>query len=112
MVSEAREKYGIALLDAGDYGRARDQFQLALEGSDSGSVYLGLGTAEYLLGHRSAALGPIEKAVYRWPSHQDAWRVLLRVCAESDREAWLRKAERFLRAGEMKVLEQEIAGVD
>jgi tetratricopeptide (TPR) repeat protein len=106
---EIQEKYGIALLDAGQYEKAKEQFQLALKESDSGSVWLGLGTAEYLLGHRSAAFTPLEKAVYRWPSHVDAWRLLLRVCPEKSRDERLKKAERFLSAKDVKALSEDVA---
>ncbi|MBM3288797.1 MAG: hypothetical protein FJY92_01465, partial [Candidatus Hydrogenedentes bacterium] len=102
--AEIDEKYGIALLDVRDYESARDRFKKALDGSDSGSVYLGLGTAEYLLGNNAAAYAALEKAVYRWPSHLDAWRLLLRTCPTSEREDWLIKAKRFLRASELDEL--------
>ncbi|MCC6796173.1 MAG: O-antigen ligase family protein [Candidatus Hydrogenedentes bacterium] len=105
--AEIDEKFGIALLDAKDYESARKHFKEALQGSDSGSVYLGLGTAEYQLGNKSDAYAALERAVYRWPSHLNAWRLLMRVCPVAERGAWLAKAARFLRGSEIKKLERE-----
>ncbi len=105
--AEIDEKYGVALLDAKDYESARNHFKQALKGSDSGSVYLGLGTAEYQLGNKTEAFAALEKAVYRWPSHLNAWRLLMRVCPDSERDSWLVKAKQFLRSSEIKTLEGE-----
>ncbi|MCC6152971.1 MAG: O-antigen ligase family protein [Candidatus Hydrogenedentes bacterium] len=110
LASEIDEKCGIALLDVKDYKSARDRFRSALRGSDSGSVWLGLGTAEYQLGNKSDAYAALEKAVYRWPSHLNAWRLLMRTCPASERVAWLDKAKRFLRSSEIKTLEREAVG--
>lgn len=104
------EKYAIALLDSGDYGAAKARFSKALRGGDSGALYLGLGTAEYMLGDRAAAYAALEECVRRWPSHFDAWRLLMRVCSENMRVEWLTKAERFLTGTEMKALRAEAAG--
>lgn len=105
--AEIDENLGIALLDAKDYESARKHFKEALQGSDSGSVYLGLGTAEYQLGNKSDAYTAFERAVYRWPSHLNAWRLLMRVCPVAERDAGLAKAARFLRGSEIKNLERE-----
>lgn len=105
--SEAHEKCGVAYLDAKAFDKAREQFRLALESGDGGSLYLGLGTAEYLLGDRTAARRALEQAVYRWPSHLDGWRLLLRTCDAEDRDSWLNKAGRFLNAPDWEALKQE-----
>jgi O-antigen ligase len=93
--AEINEKYAIALLDTGDFASARDRFAAALASSDSGSLYLGLGTAEYLLGNNPAAFDALKEAVYRWPSHRDAWTLLIRVCPDDEHTQWMDKAKRF-----------------
>lgn len=105
--AETHEKCGVAYLDAKAFDEAREQFRLALKSGDSGSLYLGMGTAEYLLGHQTAAYRALEQAVYRWPSHLDAWRLLLRTCDAASRDGWLSKAKRFLNTRDWEALKQE-----
>ncbi|NUM53292.1 MAG: O-antigen ligase family protein [Candidatus Hydrogenedentes bacterium] len=107
LAAEIDEKYAIALLDAGDYTNARDHFAKALQNGDSGALYLGLGTAEYLLNNRLPAYVALEQAIRRWPSHVDAWRLLLRVSPDGQRGEWLAQSKRFLRAEEFSSLESE-----
>ncbi|MDZ4860679.1 MAG: O-antigen ligase family protein [Candidatus Hydrogenedentes bacterium] len=94
--SESHEAYGIALLDAGDFENARDQFRLALRGSDAGSIHLGLGLAEMKCGDSAAAREALRACVHRWPSHVDAWRLLISVTPVEERAECLQRAERFL----------------
>jgi O-antigen ligase len=104
---ETYEKLGLALLQSGDSARAEREFLAALDGMDTGAVYLGLGAARLQLGKQTEAREAFEACVYRWPSHAAAWEMLLRVTPEGERADVLRRAERWLDADEISVLRPE-----
>ena len=106
--ADAHEKYGIALFRAHRFTEARDQFQKALAGLDTGGLYLILGAAEtQLLNHPEAARTALEECLRRWPSNYEAYALLLRHGPPSDRERILHRAGKWLSAGALQRLEAE-----
>lgn len=92
---EAHERYGAALLRAGRYAEARDTFTRALTHLDWGSAYLGLAAAQRKLGNLPAARAAAEACVQRWPSHTDAWQILLSAAPTTDHADIVARAKRF-----------------
>ncbi len=70
--AECREEYGMALLDRNRPADAYVQLQCALEGLDTGRVYLLLGFAAERLGQTDAARAWFAKCLERWPSNEEA----------------------------------------
>lgn len=104
---ELPEKLGLAYLQAGMNQEAEEQFQVALDGLDTGSVYLGLGIARLQQGKREEARAAFEACVFRWPSHAFAWSLLLRTTPESKRMEVMERARQWLSTESMKHLEEE-----
>lgn len=102
-----REKLGIAYLEAGQYEPAREQFLAALEGLDTGAVYLALGAADVALDDKDSARKWLNECVLRWPSNEDAWLLLLRSTPPSDQDDLLKKARPWLSGDGMARLEAE-----
>lgn len=92
---EGREEYGMALWENGDVVQARVQFELALEGLDTGRVYLLLARAADMLGDAEAARRAYMACLWRWPSNKDAWRALWRLSDDEDRPALRAHAARW-----------------
>ena len=97
--AEAYKGYGIALFEAGRLIEARGMFQSALQGADTGDLYLVLGALECALGERGAAVEQLEECVKRWPSNSDAWVLLWRAGDDSDRAALEPRARRWCARG-------------
>lgn len=96
----AYEKYGIALLEAGEFGLSQQVFTRALEGIDTGAVYLGLGVAAFKNGDRAAAREALLACVHRWPSKFDAWYLLMRCVDAGERSGLMEKARPWLTTDE------------
>jgi O-antigen ligase len=94
--AEVREKLGLALLQAGRFEEAEHEFSNALEALDTGAVYLGLGVARLQQGKNAEAQDAFESCVYRWPSHEFAWELLLRATPPEDQGEILSRARRWL----------------
>ncbi len=104
--AEVHEKLGLALLQARHAAGAEEEFHRALEGMDTGSVYLGLGVALLQQGKNSEARDAFEACVYRWPSYQEGWELLLRVTPKEGRANVVRRAERWLGPGKLNAKEE------
>jgi tetratricopeptide (TPR) repeat protein len=97
---EARRRYGILLLEEGRYEEAEDQFRAALEGLDTGGLYVGLSRALLEQARWEDAARAAEQAQWRWPGAVDPY-VLLgasslfpetgELCARA--RAWLEREE-------------------
>jgi O-antigen ligase len=93
--AEVREKLGLALLQAGRFEESEQEFSNALEALDTGAVYLGLGVARFQQGKNAEAQEAFESCVYRWPSHEFAWDLLLRAAPPEDQDEILSRARRW-----------------
>ncbi len=83
--AQAREEYGMALLDIGRANDAYAQLLKAREGLDTGRLYLLLGAAALGLGDNEAARLWLAACLDRWPANADAWRMLWSLTPVEDR---------------------------
>jgi len=74
--ARAREQYGVALAEAGRFDAARRQLERALDGRDTGSVYLALALVAQRQGDRAAARRWLDATLHRWPSNATLWEQL------------------------------------
>jgi tetratricopeptide (TPR) repeat protein len=94
--SLAHEKYGIALLEAARLDDAQRQFEVALEGMDTGGVYLALGALAHHRGDYVEARRLLEACVWRWPSNWQAWTLLMSATPPVNRPEVIARARRWL----------------
>lgn len=92
----AYEKYGIALLESGHFGLSQQVFARALDGLDTGAVYLGLGVAAFKNGDSATAREALLACLHRWPSKFDAWYLLMRCVDAEERSRLLERARPWL----------------
>jgi hypothetical protein len=92
----AHEKYGIGLFQAGRYAEARKQLEQALDGLDTGGIYLLLGIIAAKELDSATAQERLEQCLYRWPSNDEAWRQLLRVSRPEERAELMERARPWL----------------
>jgi tetratricopeptide (TPR) repeat protein len=102
----ALEKYGIALLEAGRFAEAQQAFNRALDGLDTGAVYLGLGVAAFKNGDPSSARAALTACIHRWPSSIEAWYVLMQCTDADERQRLLEHARPWLMSEEIRQLEK------
>jgi O-antigen ligase len=76
--ARGHEEYAIALLHAGRSELAYHEFQRALEGLDTGSVYLGLATLARSCGDEPRRQQWIDACFHRWPSSPMLWELIFR----------------------------------
>lgn len=101
---ETHEKLGLARFQAGDTEEAEQEFTTALEGMDTGAVYMGLGAVRLQLGKATEAKEALESCVYRWPSYVPAWELLLRVTPQEDRDDAIARAKHWLDRDDLQTL--------
>lgn len=80
--AEAREEYGMALLDAGRADEAYTQLQKAQKGLDTGRLYLLLAVAAEQLGDFHAVRTWAEQCLIRWPDNSAARQLRERALSE------------------------------
>ena len=68
----------------------------ALEGLDTGDVYLMLGALAVKRGDRVEARPWLDECLHRWPSNSNAWRLRLWAEPEATRPALEKKSRRWL----------------
>lgn len=93
--AECREEYGMALLDRDRPADAYVQLQLALEGIDTGRVYLLLGYAAERLGHMEDARAWFARCLARWPSNHEAWSHLMALSPPEDWDRLMEHSKRW-----------------
>jgi O-antigen ligase len=91
----AREKYGLALLDAGQNKAAREQFALALKGMDTGGLYLSLGMLAYEEKDLHQARRYFQACLNRWPANNTAFQHLLKLSTGEERQSLLAHGRRW-----------------
>ena len=92
--AQAREEYGMALLDAGCADEAYAQL-LAREGLDTGRLYLLLGSAALRRSDNDAARLWLAASLDRWPANAAAWRMLWTLTPVEDRAPLAEHATRW-----------------
>ncbi|MCP4642393.1 MAG: hypothetical protein GY851_18250 [bacterium] len=105
---ETHEKYGIALFESGRFAEARQAFERALDGLDTGSVYLALGALDVRLGDNASAQRHLRECVRRWPGNVDAWTLLLRAADTDARASVLEEARPWVSPETHQRLREEL----
>lgn len=101
----AHRNFAIALIAAGHYTEAEAEIREALDGLDTGQLYLALGALAELRGSTEEARRYLEEAAFRIPGSVAVWRRLLRVSPPEDRAGLLEKARRYLSEEDYRELE-------
>jgi len=93
--ARAREEYGVALSEAGRLEEAYYQFERALDGRDTGSLYLALGALAQSLGDHRRARQWLDACFYRWPSSAALWEVRFQGSPPHERKHIRERAARW-----------------
>jgi tetratricopeptide (TPR) repeat protein len=84
--AEAREQYGYALIRDGRYRMAAAQLEQALDGVDTGRIYLALAGLAYRRGDRAEMQRWIDECYWRWPSSAALWELVYDAAPSASRE--------------------------
>ncbi|GMW03867.1 MAG: hypothetical protein AMXMBFR84_50010 [Candidatus Hydrogenedentota bacterium] len=93
---KAHEKYAIALIESGEYSKARHELHAALRGLDTGGIHLALGVVALQQGDKTVALKHLEECVMRWPANGLAWKLIMELTPQEQRGSVRKRAGRWL----------------
>ncbi|HOZ47514.1 MAG TPA: O-antigen ligase family protein [Candidatus Hydrogenedentes bacterium] len=85
--ARAREGYAVALAEAGRYDEAYEQLGMALQGLDTGDIYLALAGLAARAGRTDEAERCFVECYHRWPSSPALWELWHACRPEDGREA-------------------------
>ncbi|HOL77855.1 MAG TPA: O-antigen ligase family protein [Candidatus Hydrogenedentes bacterium] len=101
----AQRNFAIALIAAGHYAEAEAEIREALDGLDTGQLYLALGALAELRGSTEEAREYLREAVFRIPSNLEVWRRLLRLSSPGELASLKGEARRYLSEEAYRTLE-------
>lgn len=89
-------RYGEDLADAGRYAEAEAVLDQAYRRTDTGALHMVSGAVALHMGNAEEARHHLEACVYRWPTSEAAWRLLLLALSPEERPAARQAAQAWI----------------